>query len=86
MSFDSFYFYTMGNGISKRHRNSEAMQKSNDQETCRQGCPRDRRLARHRRGQRPQAEAVVKELTAKGVEARAFKADQASPSEALRRA
>ena len=32
------------------------------------------------------AEAVVKQLTAKGVEARAFKADQASPSEALRHA
>jgi 3-oxoacyl-[acyl-carrier protein] reductase len=32
------------------------------------------------------AVAVVKELTAKGVEARAFKADQASPSEALRHA
>jgi 3-oxoacyl-[acyl-carrier protein] reductase len=32
------------------------------------------------------AVAVVKELTAKGVEARAFKADQASPSGALRQA
>ena len=75
----------------------QATEKSNDQEALRQGSPRHRRFARHRRGLRPRprsdeganvaisyvaspdkAEAVVAELKAKGVEARAYKADQAS--------
>ena len=33
----------------------QATEKSNDQEALRQGCPRHRRFARHRRGQRPRA-------------------------------
>ena len=74
----------------------QATEKSNDQEALRQGCPRHRRFARHRRGlaralaeeganvaisyvaSPDKAEAVVAELKAKGVNARAYKADQAS--------
>src|SRR5207237_9949240 len=43
MSFIGFYLYPKRGSVSRAHRIA-AMEKSNDQETLRQGCPRHRRL------------------------------------------
>ncbi len=77
----------------------QATEKFHGQDPQRQGCPRHRRLARHRcrdaraladegatvaisySASADKADAVVKELRAKGVQAQAFKADQAKTAD-----
>jgi 3-oxoacyl-[acyl-carrier protein] reductase len=102
MSFYSFYFYTMGDGISKCHRISSSSEKRRLAVTKKLsgkvalvtggsrgiGAASARALADEGASvaisyvaSPDKAEAVVRELKARGVDARAYKADQGSTVE-----
>jgi NAD(P)-dependent dehydrogenase (short-subunit alcohol dehydrogenase family) len=99
MSFDSFYFYTIGKSISTPHRKfrqwrNPVTKKLTGKVALVTGGSRGIGAASARAladegadiaisyvASPAKAEAVVEELKAKGVRARAFKADQASASE-----
>src|SRR6201992_3012656 len=99
MSFDSFYFYTSGNGLFTSHRNYRQWRNPMTKNLSGKvalvtggsrgiGAARARALADEGANvaisyvaSADKAEAVVAELKAKGVEAHAFKADQASSTE-----